>query len=201
MSEGVFINCPFDRRYTKKFRAIVFTISYCGLDPRCALEIADGSQNRLEKIIEIISDCRYAIHDISRVQLSAGLPRFNMPFEVGLFFGAKTFGGPRHSKKNCLVLDSMPFRYQRTLSDISGQDIQAHKDDYREVIVLVRNWLAQFNKGVLLPGDLPISQNFDRFIQAFPRICRRAGVTSNRLPFNDFVNIVEIWIAKKGLIV
>jgi len=124
-----------------------------------------------------------------------------MPFEVGLFFGAKTFGGRRHSGKSCLVLDSMPFRYQRTLSDISGQDIQAHGDDYREVIVLVRNWLAQFSKGVLLPGDLPIAQDFDRFIQAFPRICRDAGVTSNRLPFNDFVNIVEIWIAKKGLIV
>ena len=124
-----------------------------------------------------------------------------MPFEVGLFFGAKTFGGRRHSNKNCLVLDSKPLRYRQTLSDISGQDIQAHQEDYREVIVLVRNWLAQFDKEVLLPGDVPITQDFDRFIRAFPRICRRAGVTFNRLPFNDFVNIVETWITKKGLVV
>jgi hypothetical protein len=67
--------------------------------------------------------------------------------------------------------------------------------------VLVRNWLAQFSKGALLPGDQPITQDFDRFVQAFPRVCRDLGVTSNRLPFNDFIDIVEIWIAKKSLIV
>ena len=201
MSEGTFINCPFDKRYTKKFRAIVFTILYCGFEPRCALEIADGSQNRLDKILDIIADCRFAVHDISRVQLSNGLPRFNMPFEVGLFFGAKRFGGRLHSEKRCLVVDRVPFRYQRTLSDISGQDIQSHNDDYKEIVVLVRNWLAQFKTGALLPGDLLITQDFDRFIRDFPRICRDAGVTSNRLPFNDFVNIIDIWIAKKGTVV
>lgn len=201
MSEGTFINCPFDKQYNKKFRAIVFSVSYCGFEPRCALEVADGSQNRLDKILDIIAECRYAVHDISRVQLSDGLPRFNMPFEVGLFFGAKRFGGRIHSAKNCLVLDKVAYRYQRTLSDISGQDIQHHNDDYKEIIVLVRNWLAQFKKGALIPGDQPIAQDFGRFIRTFPRVCRDAGITSHRIPFNDFVNIIKIWIAKKGTVV
>jgi hypothetical protein len=201
MSDDVFINCPFDQRYAKKFRATVFTILYCGFEPRCALEVADGGQVRLEKILKIIGDCRLAIHDISRVQLSERLPRFNMPFELGLFLGAKTYGGKSHTSKSCLVLDSIAYRYQKTLSDIAGQDIQTHDNDFRELILLVRNWLAQFRKKVLLPGDQPIIKDFERFLRQFPRICRDAGVTSNRIPFNDFTNVIKIWIAKKATVV
>jgi len=162
MDVGVFVNCPFDARYAKKFRSIVFTTVYCGFDPRCALEVADGGQNRLEKILQIIEECPYAIHDISRVQLSAErLPRFNMPFELGLFLGAKAFGNKGHRNKKCLVLDSIPYRYQKFLSDISGQDIAAHNENFREVITQVRNWLAQF-KADLLPGEQPITKDFEK---------------------------------------
>jgi hypothetical protein len=99
MAGPVFINCPFDHQYQKKFRAIVFTPVYCGFEPRGALEVSDASQNRLDKIMKIMAECHYSIHDISRTQLSEGLPRFNMPFELGIFVGAKKFGGRKHSKK------------------------------------------------------------------------------------------------------
>jgi hypothetical protein len=59
-------------------------------------------------------------HDISRTELSKNtkLPRFNMPLELGLFLGAKTFGrrGPR--AKVCLILDRQKYRYQKFCSDI-----------------------------------------------------------------------------------
>jgi len=63
---NVFINCPFDSEYSKFFHAIVFTIIDCGYLPRCALEVLDSSEKRLEKIRKIIEDCRLAIHDLSR---------------------------------------------------------------------------------------------------------------------------------------
>jgi len=44
-------------------------------------------------------------------------------------------------KKNCLVLDKVPYRYQQFISDIAGQDIQAHNRDAEEVVKTVRNWL------------------------------------------------------------
>jgi hypothetical protein len=101
MANFVFINCPFDPGYNKKFRAIVFTIVYCGFEPRCSLELDDGSQNRLDKIMSIIGECKFGIHDISRTQLDSAnrLPRFNMPLELGVFFGAKKFGGATTRKK------------------------------------------------------------------------------------------------------
>lgn len=201
MARPVFINCPFDSQYQKKFRAIVFTLVYCGFEPRCALEVADASQNRLDKIMGIMGECQLAIHDISRTQLSGRLPRFNMPFELGIFIGAKKFGGRPHASKTCLVLDAVAYRYQRTLSDIAGQDIQIHNNNFDEIILVVRNWLSQFATHDLLPGNLPIIQDYKRFLRNFPRICHDSGITTHRILYNDFVNIMKVWIAKKGAVV
>ena len=45
----------------------------------------------------LISASPRSIHDLSRVELGENeLPRFNMPFELGMALGAKRFGGPAH---------------------------------------------------------------------------------------------------------
>lgn len=93
-SLNIFVNCPFDSTYKPVFEAIVFAISDCGFIPRCALENSDSDQVRISKIEKIISECKYGIHDISKADIDedSGLARFNMPFELGLFLGAKRFG-------------------------------------------------------------------------------------------------------------
>jgi len=48
-----------------------------------------------------------------------------MPLELGIFLGAKRFGGPKQKRKNCLILDREKYRYQQYCSDIAGQDIKA----------------------------------------------------------------------------
>jgi hypothetical protein len=86
---SVFINCPFDGQYRSLFEAIVFTVQDCGCIARCALEVSDASQVRIEKIFKMISQCKFGIHDISLTELdpSHHLPRFNMPLELGMFLG------------------------------------------------------------------------------------------------------------------
>lgn len=120
--ENVFINCPFDKEYDPLFQAIVFTIHSVGLRPRCTKDIT-GSKNRLKKIIELIGDARYGIHDISRIELDPknNLPRLNMPFELGLDIGCKELGGD-YVDKELLVLDSELYRYLKCISDIAGHD-------------------------------------------------------------------------------
>lgn len=54
---NVFINCPFDVEYLPIFRAIIFTVFDCGYIARCAREIDDSSEVRIDKIIKIISNC------------------------------------------------------------------------------------------------------------------------------------------------
>lgn len=87
---AVFINCPFDNDYQPLFDAMVFTILRCGFVPRCALELVDAAGTRIDKIVNIIRECPLGVHDISRTELDSGshLPRFNMPFELGLFLGS-----------------------------------------------------------------------------------------------------------------
>src|SRR5476649_1388241 len=142
-AESVFINVPFDRQYTKLFRALVFALHDCGFFARCALEGDDGSETRLTKLYDIIRDCPLGIHDLSRTSLDRTyrLPRFNMPLELGLFLGAKRYGGSAHRGKSCLILDRKPYRYQIFCSDIAGQDIRAHENNIENAIRVVRNWL------------------------------------------------------------
>jgi hypothetical protein len=65
----VFINCPFDAQFKPLFEAIVFAVLDCGLWPRCALEINDASQVRIDKVFNIIAECKYGVHDISRTEV------------------------------------------------------------------------------------------------------------------------------------
>jgi hypothetical protein len=139
--DNVFINCPFDQEYKPIFYAIIFAIHDAGFVARSALEISDAAQNRFEKIVKIISESKYGIHDISRTELDPvnSLPRFNMPLELGLFLGSRKFGSREHRTKVCVILDKEPYRYQKFISDIAGQDIFSHDNDPRKAIEKVRN--------------------------------------------------------------
>jgi hypothetical protein len=120
---NVFINCPFDHEYHRLFRALVFAIQDCGFTPRCALEVEDASEVRILKIVRIIEESRYGVHDVSRTELdeASRLPRFNMPLELGLFLGAKHFGDSEQRTKACIIFDRERYRYQAFCSDIAGR--------------------------------------------------------------------------------
>lgn len=107
--DNVFLNVPFDNRYSELFRALVFAVHDCGFNARCALEADNSADVRVEKLYRIIRECRFGIHDISRTSLDrvSKLPRFNMPLELGLFLGAKAYGGPTQRSKSCLVLEAL----------------------------------------------------------------------------------------------
>ena len=140
--DSVFINCPFDSEYRDLLQAIVFAIHSSGFVARSALETMDSGENRLQKIIKIIGESRLGIHDISRVEVKKDeVPRFNMPFECGLFWGCLSSGDSEQKKKKLLVLDNLPYQFQKTLSDIAGQDVPAHNNDPNQVIIIVRQFL------------------------------------------------------------
>jgi len=136
--DHVYINCPFDGEYRPIFEALVFAVHDCGFIARCALELEDGSQVRIDKIERLIGACRFGIHDISRTELDSrwSLPRFNMPLELGIFLGAKRFGTGDQRKKVGLILDRETERYQRFCSNIAGQDIRSHNRSPREAVSL-----------------------------------------------------------------
>jgi hypothetical protein len=195
---AVFINCPFDSQYTPLFEALVFAVSDCGFRARCALEVDDASQVRIEKIYKIIAACKYGIHDISRTAPSplTGLPRFNMPLELGMFLAAKRFGSRIQREKVCLILDSVPHRYQQFISDIAGQDIQAHHDDPKQIITAVRNWLRTASQRKALPGGAEIYRRFLLFQQDLPVSCGELKLERNELTYYDYTLLIADWLAE-----
>lgn len=195
---SVFVNCPIDRRYGPLLKAATFAIFDCGYIARSALEITNTGVVRISKIKRIISECRFGLHDLSRTSLNkAGLPRFNMPLELGLFLGASEFGDRRQRTKICLVLDRDRFRYQKFISDIAGQDIAAHQNDQERVVAVVRDWLNSSQKKVV-PGPAHIWNRFQTFQKGLPRYCRDQHLKPSELTFSDYATFVSEWIVDRS---
>jgi hypothetical protein len=194
---SVFVNCPFDNDYRRIFDAIVFAVYDCGYIARCSLEADDASEVRIDKITKIVTQCRFGLHDISRTELDTAtrLPRFNMPFELGLFFGAKRFGRAEHRLKSCLILDVELYRYQKFLSDIAGQDVAAHGGNVETAIGRVRDWLSNaVPKSVRTPGGKTIAERYAVFRDELPVMCERVNLSGDELTFNDYIAQVEGWL-------
>ena len=199
-ANGVFLNVPFDAAYRPLFEALVFCVVDCGYEPRCALETSDGSHVRVEKIARIIAACAFGVHDISRTELDkrSRLPRFNMPFELGLFLGAKRFGDPRQKRKSTLILDWERYRYQKYLSDIAGQDIKAHGHKPTNLIGAVRDWLRDADSHRQLPASTVIVGRYRKFRRDLPELCRNLRLDPNELTYNDYKWVIGRWLGKNG---
>lgn len=194
---NVFINCPFDDAYLPILWAMVFTVLACGFTPRSALEERDSGQVRLDKIKRLIGGSRLGIHDISRTELDSAnsLPRFNMPFELGLDLGARHWGRGDMKKKQLIIFDSEKFRYQNFLSDIAGQDISAHGNSTSELIEKLREWLNA-SRGQLprLPSSDALIALYEKFSNALPVICESLKFNPKKLSYNDFQAIAGEWL-------
>lgn len=140
----VFVNCPFDEEFEPLLQAILFTLIYFGLCPRIATEDDNANETRIDKIKRLIQSSKYSVHDLSRcqAQVEGEFARLNMPFELGIDMGCRQFGSAEQETKKILVLEEQRYRYQITISDLAGSDIQAHNADFEIAIRKVRNWLT-----------------------------------------------------------
>ncbi len=192
----VFVNCPFDEHYTPIFNAIIFAIFDCGFVPRCALEEQDAGEVRARKLQRIIQDCRLGLHDISRIELDRGtrLPRFNMPYELGVFLGAKCYGAGKQGRKICMILERKRFSYQKYISDIAGQDIKAHGNDSKEAVAIVRNWLSTTRGKGAISGPSKIWDRYCAFTKNLPQMARSADLRMKELTYADRVEFISAWL-------
>jgi hypothetical protein len=199
---SVFINCPYDDGYLPILHAITFTVRWANFIPRAALEEDDSGTQRLERIYRIVDQCRYCIHDLSRIEFLGPdqLPRFNMPFECGIVFGAVRFGGRHHKVKRQLVLESEPHLTQKTLSDLSGHDPKAHDNRPEEAINRVWSFLVGRNGAVGLPGPEHVRQLYAKFQADLPQLTealKHNHIEVMRLDqWNVFVALVNAFLEK-----
>tara|TARA_R110002049_G_scaffold285775_1_gene467297 strand:- start:1570 stop:2103 length:534 start_codon:yes stop_codon:yes gene_type:complete len=143
---NIFINCPFDSKYKPILKAIIFCTVYLDYKPLLS-ETINSADSRVNGILDLISNSKYSIHDLSRMEASKKneLARFNMPFELGMDIGCKRFGSDSQKEKCFLILDKLKFRYQKSISDISGNDISIHNEEPEKALRQVRNWIRKID--------------------------------------------------------
>jgi len=174
-ADRVFLNIPYDARFESLFLAFISGICAFGFVPRATLEIATSSR-RLDRILDLIRECRYSIHDLSRVELDGKAPRtprFNMPFELGLSVAHQKSGSGKNHR--WFVCESRRFRLAKSLSDLNGTDPFIHEGT---VAGLFRELCSMFRR----PGRQPTVQQMWRIYwklrKALPLVLAQAGSDS-----------------------
>lgn len=117
-----------------------------------------------------------------------------MPFELGVFIGAMRLGQADQRRKRCLIMDSQPYRYRQRISDLSGADIGSHHNEPKEIIGLVRDWLASCDTTHLLSGTGAIWKLFGEFQVALPAVCLEVRLVPGSLQFSEYVLLADEWL-------
>lgn len=141
-ARSVFINCPFDSRYSALFDAIVFATVCCDFMPRSALESGTVAEPRLARITRAVFSSRYSIHDLSRCtgEGDENFARFNMPLELGMAMARRFMD--KADEHDWLVLVPQGHAYLRFMSDLAAYDPATHDGSVESVVVAVMAWLC-----------------------------------------------------------
>ncbi len=179
---NVFINCPFDADYQPLLHGILYCAMYLGFNPRIATERADSAENRLAKIVGLIRESKYSIHDLSRSQArrKGEHYRLNMPFELGIDYGSRQFGGTEFAEKSILVLEEKSYATQRALSDLAGCDVQSHGGDVAKAVLKVRNWFATQSSAKIDGAELIVAK-FTEFETALYEQLKARGFSDDEV--------------------
>ena len=140
--EFVFLNIPYDDPFENLYLAYLVGLTQLGL--RINATLAVPNQGRLETIIDLIEQSNFSIHDLSRIELSRGIPRFNMPVELGLALYRSRVTSGRH---RVYILESKRYPAQRSTSDVNGIDPQIHAGSPKGLMAGLRSIFRQ-------PGDV-----------------------------------------------
>ena len=118
-----------------------------------------------------------------------------MPFECGIDFGIKLSNPQKYQNKKFLILEKEQYRYQRVISDISGNDIKAHKNNPEKIIKVVRDWFKPTNNDI--PRHKEMWLAFNEFEFDYEDILKEEGYNPKdiyELTFSDVIEYMTNWI-------
>jgi hypothetical protein len=185
---SVFLNLPYDRRFKSLYLAYIAGVCAFGMTPRTTLEIP-GSQRRLDRIFNLIRDCPYSIHDLSRVQLDRkrpATPRFNMPFELGLAVAHEKLDG----KHAWFVFEEVDERLEKSLSDLKGTDVYIHHGKTNSVFAKLGNAFLRHRPRPTVPQMTAI---YLGLYNSVPRIMEETGADTlfEARPFQELAALAS----------
>ena len=201
-SISVFINCPFDEGYKSLLYPMLFTLVYAGLFPRLASEKSDSLEQRLEKIVRLIKECKYSIHDLSRLKAAKANEffRMNMPFELGIDYGCRRIANNYLSRKRSLIFETRRYDIRRALSDLNGVDIKSHNNNPLRAVQALQHWFIETVGLTDLDSPSIIWKSFHQFNSDFYKRRKAQGYSKNDLkmmPVPQYIRFITQWVDSK----
>jgi hypothetical protein len=196
---SVFINCPFNEQYKTVLRPMLFTLVYVGLVPRLASEKSDSLEQRLEKILRLIKECKYSIHDLSRLKAEKAKQffRMNMPFELGIDYGCRRIASNHLRTKSSLILEKKRYDIQKALSDLNGVDIKSHDNNPARTVQALQHWLIETVGLTNVDSPSVIWEQFNEFTYDFYERRKAQGYSKGDLkmmPVPQYIQFIKQWI-------
>lgn len=199
---SVFINCPFDEEYKFLLRPMLFTLVYVGLYPRLASEKSDSLEQRIEKILRLIKECKYSIHDLSRLKSEKAneFSRLNMPFELGIEYGCRRIAKNHLRTKQSLIFEKKRFEIQRALSDLNGVDVKCHNNKPVQTVRALQHWLIETVGLSEVESPSVIWRKFNEFDDDIDERRKTHGYSKRDLrvmPVPQYIRFIKQWVDSK----
>ena len=93
-------------------------------------------------------------------------------------------------------MDREPYRYQKFISDIAGQDIFVHNNNPEEVVRIVRDWLGTASERQTIPGGSIIWRRYRGFLNDKSQVAQELHLEVEDLKyFNHYIRVVAGWLS------
>ncbi len=121
-ADSVFVNLPFEPAYESIFVGIIVGLVTVGLLPRSVIELNENGTGRMERLFQLIKNCRCSVHDLSYPGKEF---RYNMPFELGIAYSVCR----NDPDAVILVFEKRKRDLLKILTDLRGVDPKTHGMD------------------------------------------------------------------------
>lgn len=178
---------------------MLFTIVYFGFNPRLASERSDSLEQRIEKILALIKECKYSIHDLSRLKAEKAndIFRLNMPFELGIEYGCRRISTNYLKKKRTLILERRLYDIKKALSDLNGVDINNHNNQPAKIVQVLQHWFIETVDLAEPHSPSVIWDRFNEFSYDFYLRRKDEGYSKGDLkmmPVPQYIRFIKRWI-------
>jgi len=204
----VFINMPYGEKHESMLIALTVVTIAMKRQPFPAFLIADRGSGRISKIVEAIKQCPYSIHDLSIIP--EGLPRYNMPFELGIACAFNQIGYPQeHPHAFCVYVGSNKDA-EKTLTDLKFMDPQedsgflndgSSRDKQCEAAIcaIIDELCTDDNN----PNAEKVFHVFDHAVDTLRglKAARHARTLFKPSIYNDFIDVVFEFCVQEGILV
>lgn len=182
-TDSVFLNLPFELDYEPIFVGFIVGLVTVGLVPRSVVELDENGDGRMERLFQLMKECRISIHDLS---YRGSEFRYNMPFELGVAYALSK----NDPDAVLLVFEAKKRNLLKTLTDLRHFDPKMHHMDGKKALATIYDSFVS--------PDLPDPEElglwiYKEIVKNLPMFRKNHATIFNKRSFSLIVHSAKSW--------